>query len=120
MNTPTGTGWATTPAENGHETAPLLLRAPIPATVQANLNAPNKSIRTASIVAGIALLLLAVLAAFANFVVVEGLVTPGDAVQTARDIAASEGLFGWGVASLFVVVCSTSSLLPHCFRCSHP
>lgn len=104
MNTPTGTtGRATTPAENGHETAPLLLRAPIPATVQANLNAPNKSIRTASIVAGIALLMLAVLAAFANFVVIEGLVTPGDAVQTASDIAASEGLFSWGVASLFVV-----------------
>ena len=104
MNTPTGTtGRARTPVENGHGTASLLLQPqPIPATVQANLNAPDKSMRTASIVAGIALLVLAVLAAFANFVVIEGLVTPGDAGQTARDIAASEGLFRWGVVSLFV------------------
>ena len=93
MNTSTDTtGPARTRVENGHETA------------RANLNEPTASLRAASIVAGIALLVLAVLAAFANFVVVEGLVTPGDADRTARDIAASEGLFRWGVASLFVVV----------------
>jgi hypothetical protein len=74
-----------------------------PARTQAIHNEPTTSLRTASTVAGIALLVLAVLAAFANFVVVEGLVTPGDADRTARDIAASEGLFRWGVASLFVV-----------------
>lgn len=57
--------------------------------------------RGAPLVAGIGLLLLAALAAFGNLVVVEGLVTDGDAAKTARDIVASEGTFRVGVASLY-------------------
>jgi hypothetical protein len=54
--------------------------------------------------AGVALLLLAVLAGFGVLVAVDGLVTPGDAARTADDIAASEGTFRLGVASLYLVV----------------
>jgi hypothetical protein len=64
----------------------------------------NWSIRTASITAGVALLLMSVVAIFGNVVVVDGLVTEGNATQTAADIMASAGLFRLGIASLVVVV----------------
>jgi hypothetical protein len=64
----------------------------------------SRSIRKAGIIAGLGLLLMAVLAGWANLVVVEGLVTPGDAAITAGDIRAAEGTFRLGVASLYVVV----------------
>jgi hypothetical protein len=63
----------------------------------------SQTTRQASLVAGIGILLLAVLAGFANFGVVEGLVTEGDAARTARDILASEGLFRFGMVSLALV-----------------
>jgi hypothetical protein len=66
--------------------------------------AADWSIRTASITAGVALLLMSVVAIFGNVVVVDGLVTEGNAAQTATDIVASEGLFRFGIASLVVVV----------------
>jgi hypothetical protein len=56
------------------------------------------------LVAGVGLLMLAVLAALANFGVVERLVTEGDAFRTALDISGSEGLFRWGIAALVLVV----------------
>jgi hypothetical protein len=59
-------------------------------------------VRTAAFVAGASLLLMAALAGFGNLVAVDGLVTPDDAAATARDIAASEGMFRFGVASLYV------------------
>ncbi|TCO32421.1 uncharacterized protein DUF4386 [Kribbella steppae] len=62
------------------------------------------SIRTWAVAAGVALLLMAALVGFGNFAAIEGLVTWGDAGKTAQDIAASEGLFRAGVASLFLVV----------------
>jgi hypothetical protein len=65
---------------------------------------PNRAVRNASLTAGVGLLLMSVLAGFGYFAVVEGLVTPGDAAQTARDITASEGLFRFGIATLFLVV----------------
>jgi hypothetical protein len=61
-------------------------------------------IRTASITAGVALLLMAVVAILGNVVVVDGLVTEGNATQTAADIMASAGLFRLGIVSLVVVV----------------
>ena len=63
----------------------------------------DRSIRTASLTAGIGLFAMVILAVFAILVVLEGLVTPGDAVRTMEAIAASEGLFRSGVASLAVV-----------------
>ena len=49
-------------------------------------------------------MLMSALAGFGNLVVLEGLVTPGDAAKTAGDIVASEGVFRFGVASLYLVV----------------
>jgi hypothetical protein len=63
-----------------------------------------RSVRQASIVGGAGILLLAVTAAFGNLVVVEGLVTQGDAGRTAEDIMASEGIFRLGIASLYLTV----------------
>jgi hypothetical protein len=62
------------------------------------------SIRSASITAGVGLLLMSVLAGFGNFVALDGLVTEGDAAQTAQNIMESQGLFRLGIASLVVVV----------------
>ena len=47
---------------------------------------------------------MSVVAIFGNVVAVDGLVTEGDAAQTAADIMASQGLFRLGIASLVVVV----------------
>jgi hypothetical protein len=67
------------------------------------MNSETRSLRTASLIAGLALALMAVLAIFGNFVAIQSLVTPEDAAQTAIDIANSEGLFRWGIASLIVI-----------------
>jgi Domain of unknown function (DUF4386) len=64
----------------------------------------NGSIRNASVVAGVAILLMAVLAGFGTFVALQGLVTAGNAAQTAKDITESVGLFRAGIASLFLVI----------------
>jgi hypothetical protein len=61
------------------------------------------SVGRASVIAGLALLLMTALAVFANFVVLDGLVTPGDATGTATAILGAEGTFRLGIASLFVV-----------------
>jgi len=67
------------------------------------MNHDSRSLRTASLIAGLALALMAVLAVFGNFVAIQSLVTPGDAAKTAIDISNSEALFRWGVASLIVI-----------------
>src|SRR5699024_1502621 len=64
----------------------------------------NDSIPNAGLIAGVGLLLMAALSVLGVGFVLERLVTPGDAAQTAADIAASAGLFRLGVVSLFVVV----------------
>lgn len=70
----------------------------------ASASGANRSIRRASVIAGVALLLMSALAAFGIFVAVEGLVTQGNAAQTAADIVASAGLFRLGIVSLFVII----------------
>ena len=59
--------------------------------------------RKAAIVAGLGLLLMTVLAIFANFFVVEGLVVPGDATATASNIADNELLFRAGICCFIIV-----------------
>jgi hypothetical protein len=61
-------------------------------------------IRGASPTAGVALLLMSVVAIFGNVVVIDGLITEGDAARTAADIMGSQGLFRLGIASLVIVV----------------
>jgi hypothetical protein len=56
------------------------------------------------LIAGVAILLMSVLAGFGNFVAVQRMVTQGDAAQTAHDVMASEGVFRLGIVSLFLVV----------------
>jgi hypothetical protein len=62
------------------------------------------SMSSASLIAGVAILLMSVLAGFGNFVAVQRLVTDGDAARTAQDVMASEGVFRLGIVSLFLVV----------------
>lgn len=62
----------------------------------------HQSIRGAALVAGVALLAIAVLAGLGNFGVVENLVTAGDAEKTAQDIHDSAGLFRLGVVGLLL------------------
>lgn len=57
----------------------------------------------AHLLAGWSLLLLAALAAFANFGVIEALVVPHDAVATAANIGGSKLLFRLGTAAFLVV-----------------
>ncbi|QDA02870.1 DUF4386 domain-containing protein [Streptomyces rimosus] len=63
----------------------------------------NRDLRRAALVAGIGILAMAALATFANFTVVENLVTEGDVERTARDIRASEVTFRYGVAAWALV-----------------
>jgi Domain of unknown function (DUF4386) len=59
--------------------------------------------RTAATVAGLGLLLMAVLAPFANFYVLGNLVVANDAKATAENIVASSGLFRIGITCFLVV-----------------
>jgi Domain of unknown function (DUF4386) len=67
-------------------------------------SATSWSIRSASITAGVALLLMSVIAIFGNVVVIDGMITEGDAARTAASILGAQGLFRLGIASLVVVV----------------
>ncbi|WP_461171430.1 DUF4386 domain-containing protein [Arthrobacter sp. Z1-9] len=67
-------------------------------------NQPTRSLRAPSLIAGTALLLMSVLSAWANFGVLENLITTGDTAKTVADISASEALFRMGVAALVAVV----------------
>ncbi|MEX0790391.1 MAG: DUF4386 domain-containing protein [Actinomycetota bacterium] len=64
----------------------------------------QRSVRTAGLVAGIALLLMSALAIFGNFIALEGLVTPGDSAATAGAIKGSLLVFRLGIVSLFLIV----------------
>jgi hypothetical protein len=59
--------------------------------------------RTAATVAGLGLLLMAILAPFANFYALGNMVVANDAKATADNIAASNGLFRSGIACFLVV-----------------
>jgi hypothetical protein len=61
------------------------------------------SLRQAARLAGIGYVMLFLLAIFANFFVVEGLIEPGDAATTAANIRESEGLFRLSLVSFMVV-----------------
>lgn len=63
----------------------------------------NSQVRRASVIAGIGILLLAILAGLSHFVVLENLVTQGDATQTANNIVNSENMFRLGIVSLLLV-----------------
>jgi Domain of unknown function (DUF4386) len=61
------------------------------------------TVRRAGVLTGSALLLMAAAAAFAYFVVLVGMITPGDAAATAAEIVAREGTLRLGVLAWFVI-----------------
>lgn len=63
-----------------------------------------RPIRRAALTAGVGLLLMSVLAGFSKLVALDGLVTQGNAAQTASDIGGANGLFRLGVMSLILVI----------------
>ncbi|MDR3650112.1 MAG: DUF4386 domain-containing protein [Acidimicrobiales bacterium] len=63
----------------------------------------NRSIRQATTIAGVGLLLMSVLSAFGYLVAVKGLVVPGNAARTANKVADHESLFRFGIPSLYLV-----------------
>jgi hypothetical protein len=62
------------------------------------------TVRRAGVVAGVALLVMVPVAVFADFVVVQGMITPGDGAATAAEIVAREGTFRLGVLAWLLVV----------------
>jgi hypothetical protein len=63
----------------------------------------NHSIRKASTTAGVGLLAMSVLSAFGYLVAVKGLVVPGIVARTATNTAGHEGMFRFGILSLYLV-----------------
>lgn len=66
--------------------------------------AAGRTVRRASLVAGIGLAAMAALSAFAVFGALGGLGTPGGAARAVTALADSGVLFRWGVVCLFLVV----------------
>jgi hypothetical protein len=62
------------------------------------------SLRTSAIIAGIGLILMAILAPIANFAILQKLVVQNDAAKTVNNIVASEGLFRIGICGFLIVV----------------
>ncbi len=60
--------------------------------------------RKVALIAGIGLLVMALLAPFALFGVLQNLVVPTDAAATVENIIASEGLFRAGIAAFLIVI----------------
>jgi hypothetical protein len=61
------------------------------------------SLRQAAIVAGVGLLIMTIVAPFAEFSVRQGLIVPGDAATTARNIMADELLFRLAICLYLIV-----------------
>jgi Domain of unknown function (DUF4386) len=66
--------------------------------------AADISQRKVALIAGISLLVIALLTPFAQFGVLQTLVVPADATATVNNIVASEGLFRSGIAALLIVI----------------
>ena len=76
-----------------------------PATATNQLTSPvDGSPRKLALVAGLGLLIMALLAPFAVFGVVDTLVVSGDPTATFHNISASEGLFRSGIAAFLIVI----------------
>ena len=63
----------------------------------------GRSVRQASIAAGVGLLVMAVLSGFGYLVAVKGVVVPANAARTSTNLAGHEGLFRCGILSLYLV-----------------
>jgi Domain of unknown function (DUF4386) len=63
----------------------------------------NRSIRQAATTAGVGLLFMSVLSALGYLIAVKGLTVPGNAARTASKVEDHEGLFRFGILSLYLV-----------------
>jgi len=61
------------------------------------------SLSRAAVIAGVCLLFMAILGPFANFMVLQKVLIPGDASETLRNLEASAGLFRTGTGSFMLV-----------------
>lgn len=64
----------------------------------------DMSLRKAAIIAGFTLIVMTIFAAFAYMNIFPSLIVPGDAVTTANNIMANEGLFRIGIVSYVIVI----------------
>lgn len=86
-----------------HDSTPTPPSTPAPNTTPSARSAGLVSRPLAGLVAGIGLLLMAVLAGVSNFAAIQGPVTPGDPTSTATAITDSMGTFRLGVLGLYLV-----------------
>lgn len=63
----------------------------------------GRSQRRVALTTGFSLLCMAILAPFAQFGVLKGLIVPADAAATTNNISASSGLFGAAIAAFLIV-----------------
>ena len=61
------------------------------------------TLKNSAIIAGIGLLLMAIIAPIANYTIIQGLVDPKDVTKTISNIIASDGLFRLGIVLLMIV-----------------
>ncbi len=61
------------------------------------------SLKKSATIAGIALLIMAIIAPIANFVIIQGLIDPNDAANTVNNLSSSYGIFHLGIF-LFLIV----------------
>lgn len=74
-----------------------------PATREPSAGRLEISPRLVALIAGIGLLLMAILAPLAHFGVLQNLIVPAEGAATVENIAGSEGLFRLSIAALLVV-----------------
>jgi hypothetical protein len=63
---------------------------------------------------------MSVFSAVGYLVAVKGLMVPGNAARTAKNIAGHEDMFRFGILSLYLVASSMSSSHGRCTACSSP
>jgi hypothetical protein len=79
------------------------LAAPTATTSIADAPAADVARRRAALIAGVSYVALFVLAIFANFVVIEGLVVADDPVATLEALAADRGVFRLGIVAFLAI-----------------
>ncbi|MDH5396614.1 MAG: DUF4386 domain-containing protein [Cyclobacteriaceae bacterium] len=67
-------------------------------------NHQGLSLKQAAVIAGLGLLLMALIAPFSYFQVVEGLIVPGDAAATAVNVSSSANALRWAIVGFLIII----------------